>query len=112
MKEKQKPCPVCSGTDILFYEGACEEDNIEGLRCRGCDIKLEYAGYAGGEIKEKWNNLPRLDEKRKAEIALEMMGEFEEQDQRQDYSFNCGEMIGEFNHWLWDLKEKNEGGIK
>lgn len=53
------------------------------------------------------NNI-KLTEQKKAEIALEMIDKFDEQDKKEDYGYNCDETMGEFSGWLWDLKEKEK----
>jgi len=49
------------------------------------------------------NNLPRLDEKRKAEIAFEMMREFSEM----THDFSEGHEVADFVDWL-NKKAKGE----
>ena len=73
MSEELKPCPICELEAIL---NDWTYNYKYGIECTNCSIS-NYGWVTEEECIDHWNNLPRLDEKRKAEIALELFNEFD-----------------------------------
>lgn len=69
MSEELKNCPICNCAGSVLETEADYYEADDAIRCcNACDF------YCSEKHR---NQLPRLDEKRKAEIALELFNEFD-----------------------------------
>lgn len=96
MSEELKNCPLCENEEVtVFSHEVYKKFSRIEVHCKNDDCKFFTEIY-------HWQNLPRLDEKRKAEIAFEMMREFSELTD----DFSEGHEVADFVDWL---NEKSKG---
>ena len=102
MSEELKPCPLCGGHAEIRNVGY--EDQRPQCVMSKCRIGTVETFYSSEQATRYWNNLPRIDEQKKAEIALEMMRDFEENPKK--YIHDDDDFLWQWEQWL---KEKAKG---
>jgi hypothetical protein len=75
VSEELKACPLCGGHSEIRNVGY--EDQRPQCVMSKCRIGAVETFYSPEQAMRYWNKLPRLDEKRKAKIALELFNEFD-----------------------------------
>lgn len=73
MSKELKPCPVCGGYAEIRNVGY--EDQRPQCVMSNCRIGSVETFHSSEQATRYWNKLIRLDEKRKAEIAIQMIRE-------------------------------------
>lgn len=95
MSEELKNCPICNCAGSVLETEADYYEADDAIRCcNACDFYCS---------EKHWNQLPRLDEKRKAEIVAQMWGEYF----CENGSVTPQEPTAKFLHWI-EQKAKGE----
>ena len=101
MSEELKPCPLCGGHAEIRNVGY--EDQRPQCVMSKCRIGTVETFYSSEQATRYWNNLPRIDEQKKAEIVAQMWGEYF----CENGSVTPQEPTAKFLHWI-EQKAKGE----
>jgi len=103
VSEELKPCPLCGGHAEIRNVGY--EDQRPQCVMSKCHIGTVETFYSSEQATRYWNNLPRIDEQKKAEIALEVINKIKVETDYQ-YRFIVQQAMEDL---FRQLKEKAKG---